>query len=77
MNSLKNYIKELGKVAIAFSGGVDSTFLVKVCKDVLKENVVAITIASPYIPKWEIEEAKKLTASLGVEHIIIDMTIAE
>ena len=77
MNSLKNYIKELGKVAIAFSGGVDSTFLVKVCKDVLKENVVAITISSPYIPKWEIEEAKKLTASLGVEHIIIDMPISE
>lgn len=77
INSLKEYIKDLGKVAIAFSGGVDSTFLVKVCKDVLKENAVAITIASPYIPKWEIEEAKELTASLGIEHIIIDMPIAE
>lgn len=77
MNNLKDYIKELGKVAIAFSGGVDSTFLIKVCKDVLKENVVAITMSSPYIPKWEIEEAKKLTASLGIEHIIIDMPIAE
>lgn len=77
INNLKEYIKDLGKVAVAFSGGVDSTFLVKVCKDVLKENAVAITIASPYIPKWEIEEAKELTASLGVEHIIIDMPIAE
>ncbi|MGG7076522.1 ATP-dependent sacrificial sulfur transferase LarE [Clostridium sardiniense] len=77
INNLKEYIKDLGKVAIAFSGGVDSTFLVKVCKDVLKENAVAITIASPYIPKWEIEEAKELTASLGIEHIIIDMPIAE
>lgn len=77
INNLKEYIKDLRKVAIAFSGGVDSTFLVKVCKDVLKENAVAITIASPYIPKWEIEEAKELTASLGIEHIIIDMPIAE
>lgn len=77
INNLKEYIKDLGKVAIAFSGGVDSTFLVKVCKDVLKENAVAITIASPYIPKWEIEESKELTASLGIEHIIIDMPIAE
>lgn len=77
INSLRDYIKDLEKVAIAFSGGVDSTFLVKVCKDVLKENAVAVTIASPYIPKWEIKEAKELTASLGIKHIIINMSIEE
>ena len=59
LNNLKEYIKGLGKVALAFSGGVDSTFLLKLCGEALGKDAVAITIVSPYIPKWEIEEAKE------------------
>ena len=77
LESLKDYIKELGKVAIAFSGGVDSTFLLKVCGDVLGENAVPITIVSPYIPRWEIEEAKELTRKLNLNHQFIEVSIPE
>jgi pyridinium-3,5-biscarboxylic acid mononucleotide sulfurtransferase len=47
-------LKDLGKVAVVFSGGVDSSFLLKICLDVLGNNAVAITIISPIMPKKEI-----------------------
>lgn len=65
---LHEYIKSLGKVAVAFSGGVDSTFLLSVCNEVLGKNAVAITVISPYIPEWEIQEAKELTKELNCKH---------
>ncbi|MGL5416778.1 MAG: ATP-dependent sacrificial sulfur transferase LarE [Clostridium sp.] len=73
LNELRNYIKNLKRVAIAFSGGVDSTFLLKVASDVLGKEVIGITIESPYIPKWEIEEAKELAESFGCTHKIIKL----
>lgn len=75
IQKLKNYIKNLNKVMLAFSGGVDSAFLLKICHDVLGKNVIAITINSPYIPKNEINEAKKIAEELGIKHIIIDIPI--
>ena len=50
--NLKEYLKGLGSAAVAFSGGVDSTFLCKTAKDVLGDRAIAITVVSPYIPKW-------------------------
>ena len=76
-NELINYLKSLGKVVLAFSGGVDSTFLLRVAKEALGDNVKAVTIMSPYIPKWEIAEAKELTEKLGVKHEIIEAPIIE
>lgn len=74
---LIKYLKGLGKVVLAFSGGVDSTFLLKVSKEALGDNVKAVTILSPYIPKWEIEEAKQLVKELGVKHEIIEAPIID
>lgn len=74
---LIKYLKGLGKVVLAFSGGVDSTFLLKVSKEALGDNVKAVTILSPYIPKWEIEEAKELVKELGVKHEIIEAPIID
>lgn len=76
-NNLVKYLKSLGKVVLAFSGGVDSTFLLKVAKEALGDNVKAVTILSPYIPKWEIAEAKELVKELGVQHEIVEAPIIE
>lgn len=71
--NLLNYMKELGSAAVAFSGGVDSTFLLKVAHEALGSRAVAATIVSPYIPKWEVEEAKELAESIGIRHEFIEV----
>ncbi len=77
LEGLREYIKGLGKVALAFSGGVDSTFLLKVCGETLEKDVVAITVVSPYIPKWEIEEAKGLAKRLNITHEFLEVSIPD
>ncbi len=76
-DSLCNKIESYKKLAVAFSGGVDSTFLIKVASDVLGQNALAITVNSPYIANWEIEEAKELTDRYGIKHLFIEVGIPE
>ena len=72
---LIDYIRSFDKVAVAFSGGVDSTFLLKASVDALGSDVMAITVVSPYIPKWEVEEAESITSSYGIEHRLLKVPI--
>jgi uncharacterized protein len=65
------------RVVLAFSGGVDSTFLLKAAKEALGDNLKAVTIQSPYIPKWEIEEAKQLVKQLGIAFEILEAPIID
>jgi len=70
---LKEIIKSLQRVVVAFSGGVDSTLLLKVCLDVLgKENVLAFIGLSPTCPQREIDEAKRTAEFLGAEFLITE-----
>lgn len=72
MDRLKKILKRMGRVIIAFSGGVDSTFLVKIAKDVLgRDNVLAVTAASETFPRSELRDAKKFAGSIGIKHLII------
>ncbi|WP_455537916.1 ATP-dependent sacrificial sulfur transferase LarE [Terrisporobacter sp.] len=70
LNNLKKELKKMGKVAIAYSGGVDSNFLLKVAKDTLGENVVAITINAMMHSSREIKESNNYAKEYGVKQIV-------
>lgn len=67
---LKDYLKSLKSVAVAFSSGVDSTFLLYAAKDVLKDKVIAVTASSCSFPKRELDEATKYCEENGIRHEI-------
>jgi uncharacterized protein len=69
-DKLRAILKDYGSVLIAFSGGVDSSFLLKMAVDTLGIRTAAFTEASPLHHAWELDEARELAASLGVQHIV-------
>jgi len=71
LNILNNRLKEFKSSVIAFSGGVDSTFLARIAKDVYGDNLLLITATSSTYPFYELEEAKSLALLLGIKHKII------
>lgn len=72
LNKLKENIRNMGSLAVSFSGGVDSTFLLKVAADVLGNQALAVTARSSTYPERELKEAETFAKSIGVKHIVID-----
>ncbi len=71
-NNLIQHLKSFKSLAIAFSGGVDSSLLLYLSKHALKGKVMAFTVSTPYIPRWEIEEAENFALRYGVLHKVVE-----
>jgi len=70
---LEAVIRSRPRAVVAFSGGVDSTLLLRVCRDVLgRQNIVAVTGVSPTYTAEELRTARRVARGLGVEHVLIE-----
>ena len=70
--ALQDALRSLGGVVIAFSSGVDSTFLLKTAHDVLGDRCMAVTARSCSFPKRELDEAEEFCRQQGIRHTVID-----
>lgn len=73
LERLKEMIDECGKAVVAFSGGVDSTFLLSVAHEVLGDEVLAVTVVSSFMPAHEKKEAHEIANLIGAEHRIVEV----
>ena len=71
-DNLLKILKNMGHVMIAYSGGVDSTLLLKAAREVLNENVLAVTALSATTPEIERKDAVRLARTIGVNHILLE-----
>jgi uncharacterized protein len=72
LGRLEKRLRELDQILVAFSGGVDSTFLLSVAKNVLgRDRVLAVTAVSAIHPEGEIGDAKRLAKRIGVRHLLV------
>jgi uncharacterized protein len=77
LENLDNILKELKSFVIAYSGGVDSTFLLHRASQMKKLKIAAVTIRTSYIPKREIDEAAEFCKANDISHTILDLSFPE
>lgn len=69
---LETNIRDLGRLVVAYSGGVDSSYLLAIALDLLgPENVLAVTVDSPLLPRSELATARKLARDLKAPHLVV------
>jgi uncharacterized protein len=68
LNRLRTLLTEMGSVVVAYSGGIDSTVVLKVAHDQLHEKAVGITAISPTFPSLELEAAERVAQEIGARH---------
>ena len=72
LKKLEYHIKQMGSLAVAYSGGVDSTFLLRVAHGALQDLTIAVTARSSTYPEREFKEAAEFARSVGIKHIVIE-----
>ena len=70
LNKLREIISELGSLAVGFSGGGDSSFLLAVAHEILRDRVIAVTGVDASVPEREVNEAKAFCIDRGIRHIL-------
>jgi pyridinium-3,5-biscarboxylic acid mononucleotide sulfurtransferase len=73
LSKLTDLLKQTGRVVIAFSGGVDSSFLAAIAFKVLGENSLALTVDTIFMPRNEIDDAKELAVQIGITHEVLEL----